>query len=89
MVRQDCTALTLLDLSATYYTIDHHIILDRLNEWFGLGVNALKLKVSYIKHGFKLAQILSIKSKPIELIFRVPHGSVISFFDDTYLYLKT
>ena len=41
-----------LDLSAVFDTIDHKIILDRLNEWFGLYGVALDWVVSCLKHHF-------------------------------------
>ena len=77
MEKQDCTALTLLDLSAAFDTIDHRILLDRLKEWFGLDDVALDWVVSYLKHLFQSVQISSTRSNPIELIFGVPQGSVL------------
>ena len=74
------TALTLLDLSAAFDTIHHQILLNRLTEWFGLGGEALKWVVSlsaYLQHRFQSVQISSIKSNSMELIFRVPQGSVL------------
>ena len=48
MENQDCTALTLLDLSAAFDLIDHHILLERFKEWFGLDGVALEWVVSYL-----------------------------------------
>ena len=48
MKNQDCTAITLLDLSAKFDTIDNQILLDRLKEWFGLDGVALDWVVSYL-----------------------------------------
>ena len=77
MKNQDCTALTLLDLSAAFDTLDHQILLDRLKEWFGLDGVTLELVVSYLKHGFPSVQISSIRSNPIKLIVGAPQGSVL------------
>ena len=77
MGRGELTALTLLDLSAAFDTIDHHILLDRLRDWFGLCGNALDWIASYLKNRFQSVCIENIKSNPIELIFGVPQGSVL------------
>ena len=75
--KQDCTALTLLDLSAAFDTIAHQILLDRLKEWFGLDGVALEWVVSYLKHRFQSVQISPLRSNPIELLFGVPKGLVL------------
>ena len=65
--RQDFTGILLFDLSAAFDMIDCQILLDRLNECFGLGVDVLKLAVSYIKHHFQSFQIMSIQYYLIKL----------------------
>ena len=68
------TARTLLDLSAAYDTIDHTILLRRLDDWFGVTGKALDWFKSYLTgrcQRIKLGDCLSSKA---DLKFGVPQG---------------
>ena len=51
MAKGSVTALTLLDLSATFDTINHTILLDRLNGYYGISELALGWFKSYLSEG--------------------------------------
>ena len=72
------TALVLLDLSATFDTIDHNIILGYLKSWFGLGAIVLKWFASYLSDRCQTVKIGSTLSELGKLIYGVPQGSVLS-----------
>ena len=77
MAKGRVTALTLLDLSAAFDTIDHKLLLERLAVWFGLGGDVLDWFSSYLTNRFQEIKLGSILSTPKSLSFGVPQGSVL------------
>lgn len=71
------TALTLLDLSAAFDTIDHAILLQRLETWFGIGGSALAWLSSYLKDRSQQVKLGEFTSPKASLVFGVPQGSVL------------
>jgi hypothetical protein len=75
--KQKVTALVLLDLSAAFDTIDHRILLHRLENWFGVSGSALRLLSSYLT-GRSQSVIINGHCSPSEpLTTGVPQGSVL------------
>ena len=71
------TALTLLDLSAAFDTIDHIILLKKLDDWFGVTGKALNWFKSYLTGRCQRIKIGDCLSSKADLKFGVPHGSVL------------
>ena len=74
------TALTLLDLSAAFDTIDHAILLERLYGHFGISGTVLQWFKSYISNRQQRVHIDGSLSCPQDLNFGVPQGSVLGHF---------
>ena len=71
------TALTLLDLSAAFDTIDHTILLRRLGNGFGVSGKALDWFKSYLTGRSQRINLGSCVSSISDLSFGVPQGSVL------------
>ena len=69
--------LILLDLSATFDTVDHTILLTFLKEHIGLGGLALDLLKSYLTGRTQCVSIKGVLSELHELAYGVPQGSVL------------
>ena len=82
MDNQEVTCLLLLDLSATFDTVDHKILLNQLENHFGIKGMALQWIESYLTNQFQRAvtgdmNTTGAKSESISLKFGVPQGSVL------------
>ena len=69
--------LALLDLSAAFDTIDHFILLCRLEQHFGVSGLALNWFKSYLSNRFQFVSATDSNSKLSELDYGVPQGSVL------------
>ena len=71
------TILGLLDLSAAFDTIDHNILLQRLNITFGISKTALKWISSYLSGRSQVVSIGNSTSTERGISYGVPQGSVL------------
>ena len=73
----DGVLLVLLDLSAAFDTVDHAILLERLQEEVGLQDTALQWMKSYLSDRTQAVHINNHKSTEVTLSTGVPQGSVL------------
>ena len=69
--------LVLLDLSAAFDTINHSVLLKRLEERVGVGGTALKWFKSYLSDRYQRVLIKGVSSSKFKLSTGVPQGSVL------------
>ena len=69
--------LTLLDLSAAFDTIDHNILLHRLEHTFGISDSALSWSRSYLSDRTQIVTVNGLRSDEAPLSSGVPQGSVL------------
>jgi len=69
--------LGLLDMTAAFDTVDHNILLKRMEVTFGITGKALEWFTSYLSDRFQSVSILGQCSKSIKLKHGVPQGSVL------------
>ncbi len=72
------SVLVLLDLSAAFDTVDHNILLERLENWVGLSGMALKWFRSYLEGRGYFVSIGEHKSKWTSMTCGVPQGSILA-----------
>ena len=72
-----CTVLMLLDLSAAFDTIDHNILLDRLENWVGVTGSSLEWFRSYLSGRTFAVSIGNASSGHAGLTCGVPQGSIL------------
>ena len=68
---------TLLDLSAAFDTIDHSILLERLQHSFGITDSAHSWFLSYLSNRKQSVVVDGVSSDPVGLTCGVPQGSVL------------
>ena len=71
------TALTLFDLSSALDTIDHSILLGRLEDWVGVTGRAHHWLRSYLTGRSQQVKLGECLSRKVDLPFGVPQGSVL------------
>ena len=71
------SVLLLLDLSAAFDTIDHQILLSRLNSVFGIQSTALQWFQSYFSDRYQSTSVNNLSSSPSQLMYSMPQGSVL------------
>ncbi|KAI2648158.1 RNA-directed DNA polymerase from mobile element jockey [Labeo rohita] len=72
------SVLVLLDLSAAFETVDHKILLERLENWVGLSGMALNWFRSYLEGRGYYVSIGEHKSKWTSMTCGVPQGSILA-----------
>ena len=77
MAKGSVIALTLLDLSAAFDTINHIILLDRFNVYYGISELALDWFKLYLWGRTHSVKVGSTLSHPAALHYGVPQGSVL------------
>ena len=71
------SVLVLLDLSAAFDTIDHHILLQRLEHLIGIKGTALSWFKSYLSDRFQFVHVKNESSMHAKVKHGVPQGSVL------------
>ena len=69
--------VALLDLSAAFDTLDHQILLKRLETTFGVRGTVPDWFVSYLSGRFQSVNINGVMSASRPLVYGVPQGSVL------------
>ena len=71
------SVLVLLDLSAAFDTVEHAILLQRLEDWVGISGSALNWFKSYLKDRKYFVEIGNCVSDQMVMTCGVPQGSIL------------
>ena len=74
---QEVVYLVMLDLSLAFDTVDHFMLLQRLEVCFGIKETALEWIRSYLTGRTQRVSVGNARSSPVTLSFGVPQGSVL------------
>ena len=72
-----CTSIVSLNLSAAFDTVNHTVLLDILNGYFGISEHAWSWISSYLSSRKFQVQIGHLISMMVEIDFSVPQGSIL------------
>ena len=75
MRKKRCTAMAVIDLSATFDTVDHRVLLDVLHKRFGIAGTSLQWFRSYLQDRARKVNVKGQYSSERYLNFSVPQGS--------------
>ena len=75
--KQEIMCVILLDLSAAFDTVSHHLLLSRLKFRYGIDGNVLSWLQSYLTDRRQSVIVLDIQSKAANLTCGVPQGSIL------------
>lgn len=74
---EDKHNLVLLDLSTAFDTVDHKILINRLENWVGLSGLVLEWLKSYLKNRSFFVALGNQSSKHFDISCGVPQGSIL------------
>ena len=75
--RKEHVIVVMLDISSAFDTIDHDVLLNRMEFTCGITGNALSFFRSYLCHRKMMVDIRGVQSNEADLSFGVPQGSVL------------
>ena len=77
VLRKENVALVMLDSSSAFDTVDHELLLNKLEFNFGIKGKALQLIQSYLQERTFSVKVGNTQSQPKRVLFGVPQGSLL------------